>query len=87
MAARIGCGTSGQWWTPPSATPSAGAGGYILYFSGQRVAVMGNVLSDSSAAEHVLRTPYIFKGVFSHNDMSKPARDQARGQDAGGIVV
>jgi hypothetical protein len=34
---------------------------------------MGNVLSDSSAAEHVLRTPYIFKGVFSHNDMSKPA--------------
>jgi hypothetical protein len=27
---------------------------------------MGNVLSDSSAAEHILRTPYIFKGVISH---------------------
>jgi hypothetical protein len=31
------------------------------------------VLSDSSAAEHVLRTPLVFKGVFSHNNMSKPA--------------
>jgi hypothetical protein len=34
---------------------------------------MGNVLSDASAAEHILRTPYVFKGVISHNDMSKPA--------------
>jgi PKD repeat protein len=50
-----------------------GAGGYVLYFTGQRGAVMGNVLRDSSAAEHVLRTPYFFKGVFSHNDMSRPA--------------
>ena len=63
-----------QWAVVDSTIRNAigGAGGYILYFSGQRVAVMGNVLSDSSAAEHVLRTPYIFKGVFSHNDMSKP---------------
>jgi hypothetical protein len=50
-----------------------GGGGYVLYFSGQRCAVMGNVLRDSSLAEHVLRMPYIFKGVFSHNDMSKQA--------------
>ena len=64
-----------QWAVVDCAVRNAigGAGGYLLYFSGQRVAVMGNVLSDSSAAEHVLRTPYIFKGVFSHNDMSKQA--------------
>jgi hypothetical protein len=64
-----------QWAVVDSTVRNAigGAGGYILYFSGQHCAVMGNVLSDSSLAEHVLRTPYIFKGVFSHNDMSKPA--------------
>jgi len=64
-----------QWAVVDSTVRNAigGAGGYVLYFSGQRVAVMGNVLSDSSAAEHVLRTPYIYKGVFSHNDMSKQA--------------
>jgi PKD repeat protein len=50
-----------------------GGGGYVLYFAGQRIALMGNVLSDASAAEHILRTPYVFKGVISHNDMSKPA--------------
>ena len=64
-----------QWAVVDSTVRNAigGTGGYVLYFSGQRCAVMGNVLSDSSAAEHILRTPYIFKGVFSHNDMSKPA--------------
>src|SRR3954469_18316891 len=64
-----------QWAVVDSSVRNAigGAGGYVLYFSGQRVAVMGNVLSDSSAAEHVLRTPHIYKGVFSHNDMSKQA--------------
>jgi hypothetical protein len=64
-----------QWAVVDSTVRNAigGAGGYVLYFSGQRCAVMGNVLRDSSLAEHVLRTPYIFKGVFSHNDMSKQA--------------
>jgi hypothetical protein len=64
-----------QWAVVDSTVRNAigGAGGYVLYFSGQRCAVMGNVLRDSSLAEHVLRLPYIFKGVFSHNDMSKQA--------------
>ena len=57
----------------PEGATSPDFGRDVHYFAGQRCAVMGNVLSDSSAAEHVLRTPYIFKGVFSHNDMSKPA--------------
>jgi len=64
-----------QWAVVDSTVRNAigGGGGYVLYFSGQRSAVMGSVLRDSSLAEHVLRMPYIFKGVFSHNDMSKPA--------------
>jgi PKD repeat protein len=63
-----------QWAVVDSTVRNAvGGGGYVLYFAGQRTALMGNVLSDSSAAEHILRTPYIFKGVISHNDMSKPA--------------
>jgi PKD repeat protein len=64
-----------QWAVVDSTIRTAigGAGGYVLYFAGQRIALMGNVLSDSSAAEHILRTPYIFKGVISHNDMNKPA--------------
>jgi hypothetical protein len=64
-----------QWAVVDSTVRNAigGGGGYVLYFSGQRCAVMGNVLRDSSLAEHVLRMPYIFKGVFSHNDMSKQA--------------
>jgi len=64
-----------QWAVVDSTVSNAigGGGGYVLYFSGQHCAVMGNVLRDSSLAEHVLRTPYIFQGVFSHNDMSKPA--------------
>jgi hypothetical protein len=64
-----------QWAVVDSNIRNAigGAGGYVLYLAGQRIALMGNVFSDSSAAEHVLRTPYIFKGVFSHNDMSRPA--------------
>jgi hypothetical protein len=64
-----------QWALVDSTVRNAigGGGGYILYFTGQRCALMGNVFSDSTLAEHVLRTPYVFKGVISHNDMNKPA--------------
>ena len=50
-----------------------GGGGYGLYVGAQRFTLMGNVLSDSSASEHILRTPNIVKAVISHNDMSNPA--------------
>jgi len=50
-----------------------GGGGYGLFLGAQRFALMGNVLSDSTGAEHILRTPYIVKAVISHNDMSNPA--------------
>jgi len=50
-----------------------GGGGYGLYVGAQRFTLTGNVLSDSSAAEHILRTPNIVKAVISHNDMSLPA--------------
>ncbi len=67
-----------QWAVVDSTVRNAigGGGGYVLYVAGQRLALMGNVLSDSSAAEHVLRTPYVFKGVISHNDMSRPASEK-----------
>jgi hypothetical protein len=64
-----------QWAVVDSTIRNAigGGGGYVLYFAAQRTALMGNVLSDASAAEHILRTPYVYKGVISHNDMNKPA--------------
>ena len=50
-----------------------GGGGYNLYVGAQRFALMGNVLTDSTGAEHILRTPNIVKAVISHNEMSNPA--------------
>jgi hypothetical protein len=50
-----------------------GGGGYGLYVGAQRFALMGNVLSDSTASEHILRTPQVVKAVISHNEMSNPA--------------
>ncbi|HWM43576.1 MAG TPA: hypothetical protein VNP36_14165, partial [Burkholderiales bacterium] len=50
-----------------------GSGGYCLYLGAQRFALMGNVLTDATGAEHILRTPQVVKAVISHNDMSNPA--------------
>lgn len=50
-----------------------GGGGYGLYVGAQRFALMGNVLKDSTQAEHILRTPNIVKAVISHNDMANSA--------------
>src|ERR1700741_1357081 len=50
-----------------------GSGGYCLYLGAQRFSLMGNGLSDTTASEHVLRTPQVVKAVISHNEMSNPA--------------
>ena len=50
-----------------------GGGGYNLYVGAQRFSLMGNVLTDATGAEHILRTPQVVKAVISHNDMSNPA--------------
>ena len=50
-----------------------GSGGYCLYLGAQRFSLMGNVLTDATGAEHILRTPQVVKAVISHNDMSNPA--------------
>jgi hypothetical protein len=54
-------------------TVVGGSGGYGLYVGAQRFTLMGNVLGDARAAEHILRTPQVVKAVISHNDMSNPA--------------
>jgi len=50
-----------------------GSGGNGMYIGAQRLMLMGNVLADSTGAEHILRTPNVYKGVISHNDMRTPA--------------
>jgi PKD repeat protein len=49
-----------------------GGGGYGVFVGAQRFAFLGNVVSDSTAAEHILRTPNVVKAVISHNDLSNP---------------
>jgi PKD repeat protein len=49
-----------------------GQGGYGSFIGAQRFAYLGNVVSDSTNAEHILRMPYVNKAVVSHNDLSKP---------------
>jgi len=50
-----------------------GSGGNGSYIGAQRFAFMGNVVDDSTSAEHILRLPNIYKGVFSNNTLSNPA--------------
>lgn len=50
-----------------------GAGGNGVYVSAQRFSLIGSVIDDTTSSEHVLRTPYIGKGVISNNTLSKPA--------------
>ena len=60
-----------------------GEGGNGMYIGARRFALMGNVLRDANGniessvpgeqgAEHILRTPNVYKGVISHNNMSNP---------------
>ena len=46
--------------------------GCSAYISGTRLSFLGNVADDSIAGEHILRTPYIGKGVISNNTLSRP---------------
>jgi PKD repeat protein len=46
---------------------SGGNGGYI---AAHRLAILGCQMHDSTGAEHVLRTPWIQRGVIAHNAMS-----------------
>jgi PKD repeat protein len=50
-----------------------GGGCYLSFIAAQRLMIMGSWYSHSEEGEHVLRTPYIGKGVISHNVL----RDQA----------
>jgi hypothetical protein len=49
-----------------------GQGGYGSFIGAQRFAYLGNVVSDSTNGEHILRMPYVYKAVISHNDLSNP---------------
>ena len=50
-----------------------GHGGCASYISAKRFSFMGNVLDDSSEAEHILRLPQVYRGVISNNMLSHPA--------------
>lgn len=52
-----------------STTASGGIGAYI---SAARLSLMGNSFDAVGGGEHVLRTPYIGKGVVSHNYLARP---------------
>lgn len=55
-------------------THAIGAGGgYCTYISGSRLSILGNTMDDSIVATHVLRIPYMNKGVIGHNLISRPA--------------
>jgi len=54
-------------------TMIGGTGGNGLFIGAQRYAIMGTVMTDSTGAEHIHRTPYLYKAVIAHNDLSRPA--------------
>ena len=52
---------------------SPAASGYSgAYISAARLTFMGNNFDNANGGEHVLRTPYIGKGVVSHNYLARP---------------
>jgi len=53
---------------------TGGSGGNLTYIGADRVTMLGNRLWDSRDAEHVLRSPYMNRGVISHNDLRHQAR-------------
>lgn len=48
-------------------------GGNGVYIGAQRFGLIGCVISDTTAAEHVSRWPYLYKSVLAHNDLYGPA--------------
>jgi hypothetical protein len=51
-------------------------GGYNVYLGAERLMLLGNVFDDSTAAEHVVRTPLLSRAVVSHNHISRAAPDK-----------
>lgn len=45
------------------------SGGNLVYTAAHRLVFQGNVFSDSLQGEHLVRTPWIDRGVFSSNDL------------------
>lgn len=50
-----------------------GYGSYGIFLSGQRFSLQGTIVDDTTGGEHVVRLPYVFKGVISNNTFSNPA--------------
>jgi len=53
-----------------------GGGGNGIYMTSQRLMLLGNAISNSTAAEHIVRLPNTFRGVLSNNTLSNPASDK-----------
>lgn len=51
----------------------AGSGSIGAYISAARFAFTGNNVDAHNGGEHVLRTPYVGRGVVSHNTLAQPA--------------
>jgi hypothetical protein len=54
-------------------TVIGGGGGNGLFIASTRLSFMGNLIDDTTAAEHGLRSQYIGKGVISNNTISNIA--------------
>lgn len=54
-----------------------GNGGGGIGLSGNRFSMMGNIVDDSTLAEHILRIFYLNKGVISNNTLSRQATTKA----------
>jgi hypothetical protein len=54
-----------------------GGGGYLVYGSGHKFAILGNYMHDSTAGEHVERHPYATRTIIAHNDMGEQATDKS----------
>ncbi len=50
-----------------------GRGSYNAYLATKQLIFLGNNFDDSRQGEHILRTPYVGKGVVGHNDLGRPA--------------
>ena len=50
-----------------------GTSDYAAYMSARRLSWLGNIMDDTTAAEHVLRIPFTAKAAISNNTLSKPA--------------
>lgn len=46
-------------------------GGNHIYAAAHRMSMQGNYAHDSIEGEHLIRTPWIDRGVFSHNDLGE----------------